>query len=337
MRVGDPAHCSLPRDDAPAAASTSTIPGASTGPGVPGVSDAPDLESTSERTIIDLRGAGPFVSVGHYRYLAAQDALPMQVHSRLLVLAFAVRSRFDFVVNDSVVGVEPSEAILIPPGNTYSTGLRAQTRGELVWLVLHGETGEPARQSEWPDIRQAVADLHRHGVGTFRSPRLAVDLLSRVLESADVSWPGTAVWRESLCSAALVELWRGLSEALPSHDPVHPGLRRAVAWAAANIEGTITAGDLVAVSGISRAHFYELFVETFGTSPKDHILRAKIERATDLLRSSSISVTDIAHRLGFSSSQHFGTAFRRYLGMSPSAFRSLLPTAQGSARPAARR
>src|SRR6478735_4260116 len=99
-------------------------------------SDVPDLESTADRTIIDLRGQGPLVSAGHYRYLAAQPALPDQVHTGLLVLAFAIRSTFDFVVDGSSIVVEPGAVIVIPPGHVYSTGAVAQSRGELLWLVV---------------------------------------------------------------------------------------------------------------------------------------------------------------------------------------------------------
>lgn len=295
----------------------------------PVVSDEPDLQSTAERTIVDLRGSGPFVSTGHYRYLSAQDALPLQLHSRLFVLAFAMRSRFDFVVNGAVFAIEPGEAILIPPGNTYSTGRDAQSRGQLIWLVLQSPSRPAADAGERMRLSEVIAALLRYGVCTCRAPQLTLDLLSRVLSDAGSDagsgGEGAALWRESLCTAALVELWRGLSESDHALDPVHPGLRRAVAWAAENLEAPITVSELITVSGLSSTRFYELFAATFGTSPKDFVLRMKIERATELLRANTISVTEVAHLLGFSSSQHFGTAFRRYVGTSPSAYRALRP------------
>lgn len=46
------------------------------------------------------------------------------------------------------------------------------------------------------------------------------------------------------------------------------------------------------------------------------------DRALVLLRSGTLSVTDIALQLGYSDSAHFGRAFRRWTGMAPSRYRA---------------
>jgi AraC-like DNA-binding protein len=43
------------------------------------------------------------------------------------------------------------------------------------------------------------------------------------------------------------------------------------------------------------------------------------------LRNTSASITDIAFGAGFSSSQHFATAFRKQYGCTPKAFRARNP------------
>ena len=43
--------------------------------------------------------------------------------------------------------------------------------------------------------------------------------------------------------------------------------------------------------------------------------------AAELLRNSALSVTQIAEQTGFSSAEHFSTAFRRYYACPPSTFR----------------
>lgn len=47
-------------------------------------------------------------------------------------------------------------------------------------------------------------------------------------------------------------------------------------------------------------------------------------RALELLKSSVLSIDDIAYRLGYSDPSNFGRAFRKWEGMSPSAFRNRL-------------
>lgn len=69
------------------------------------------------------------------------------------------------------------------------------------------------------------------------------------------------------------------------------------------------------------------FAAEFGLPPKTYLTRRKMEEALRFLGRTDIRVTDIAMELGFASSQHFATAFRKATGSSPGAWRSRqLPT-----------
>jgi len=71
------------------------------------------------------------------------------------------------------------------------------------------------------------------------------------------------------------------------------------------------------------------FVDNIGISVSQYWLRERIRLARDRLHQSSMSVTDIAMELGFSSSQHFATAFRKMTGMTPSEYRRACHTDEG--------
>ncbi|HEX4813093.1 MAG TPA: AraC family transcriptional regulator [Nonomuraea sp.] len=278
-------------------------------------SDVPDLDSTSEREIVDLRGLGPFVSLGRYHYLAAHEPLPEQRHDHLLVLVLPLRNRVDVVLDGRAVAAGPGRVVRIRPRTGYRIGTGAQPRGDLLWLILH--TAGPAG----PALARVIDELGRAGRDVWPTSPLSVDLLSRALASpAGGEWL-TAAWREALCTTAVIDLVRGLYEPEDSATVEHPGLRRALRWLDDHLEEPVTVSRLVEVSRMSASRFYETFTETFGTSPKDYVLRAKIARSERLLAESSDSVTRIAYRLGFSSSQYFASAFRRYVGVSPTEYR----------------
>lgn len=73
--------------------------------------------------------------------------------------------------------------------------------------------------------------------------------------------------------------------------------------------------------GLSKYHFLRVFKETFGETPFQRLTRLRMERAKDLLESSSFSVTRIALECGYGNPGHFAIAFRRLHGVSPLAFR----------------
>lgn len=61
--------------------------------------------------------------------------------------------------------------------------------------------------------------------------------------------------------------------------------------------------------------------KTLGSSPNTCIDKALIRQAKSLLSSTSLSIQQIADRLGFQNQSHFGTFFKRRTGLSPKAFK----------------
>jgi len=71
------------------------------------------------------------------------------------------------------------------------------------------------------------------------------------------------------------------------------------------------------------------FVEHLGTTLAQYWLRERIRLAREQLSQPDTTITEVAAQFGFSSSQHFATAFRKITGLTPSAYRRNL--AQGCA------
>jgi transcriptional regulator GlxA family with amidase domain len=79
---------------------------------------------------------------------------------------------------------------------------------------------------------------------------------------------------------------------------------------------------LAAVGGMSVAHFARSFRIAFGVPPHRYLLTRRIERATALLRDSTLSMTAIAFETGWNSLGTFGRTFRDVTGESPGQFRA---------------
>ena len=84
------------------------------------------------------------------------------------------------------------------------------------------------------------------------------------------------------------------------------------------------------IPGVARANslspFYltRIFKAQYGIPPYRYLIRLRIKYATELLRDSVLSVTQICHRAGFNSLSHFITTFRRHVGMSPTQYRRMV-------------
>ncbi len=73
--------------------------------------------------------------------------------------------------------------------------------------------------------------------------------------------------------------------------------------------------------GISRAHLHRKMKDMIGVSPSDFIRTIRLRKACELLKETDNDVTQIAYSIGFTSQTHFSTAFKKFMGMSPSEYR----------------
>ncbi|WP_211749351.1 helix-turn-helix transcriptional regulator [Paenibacillus sp. Marseille-Q4541] len=80
-------------------------------------------------------------------------------------------------------------------------------------------------------------------------------------------------------------------------------------------------GQLAKEMGLSESHFYRVFRETNGQSPTSYMERVRMDYACQILKESKMSITDIAMELGFKTSQHFSTVFKKVIGVTPKAWR----------------
>jgi AraC-like DNA-binding protein len=85
----------------------------------------------------------------------------------------------------------------------------------------------------------------------------------------------------------------------------------------------ITIDDLARAALFSKFHFSRLFQRTTGVSPGRFLSALRLERAKQLLVSTSLNVVDISHRVGYTSVGTFSSRFSSSVGVSPTAYRRL--------------
>ncbi len=74
------------------------------------------------------------------------------------------------------------------------------------------------------------------------------------------------------------------------------------------------------VAGLSKFHFHRLFAATYGITPAAYLSQRRVERAQDLLRATTLSVTEVCHAVGFTSLGSFSSRFKEIVGETPRQF-----------------
>ncbi len=84
---------------------------------------------------------------------------------------------------------------------------------------------------------------------------------------------------------------------------------------------TVTERSVADSCGLSLSYFSTLFKSSVGVNFNEYLIKAKLEKAKNLLISTDKSMTFIAYETGFSSSSHFIARFKEHEGITPLNFR----------------
>jgi len=100
-----------------------------------------------------------------------------------------------------------------------------------------------------------------------------------------------------------------------------PQLAAAVAFIRDHACDPCDVHDIMREVPVSRSWLERQFAGKLNRTPRDEIVRVRIERARRLLLESDEKIERIADRCGFSAVQNFGRVFRQVMGTTPAAFR----------------
>jgi len=76
--------------------------------------------------------------------------------------------------------------------------------------------------------------------------------------------------------------------------------------------------------GYSYAYLSSLFSEATYTSIENFIIITKIDKAKELITLDKLSLTEVSHKLGYSSVAHLSGQFKKTTGITPSLFRKII-------------
>jgi AraC family transcriptional regulator len=106
----------------------------------------------------------------------------------------------------------------------------------------------------------------------------------------------------------------------PSH-PSKKAVGRVIESMHRNLAEQLTLDEMARTAMFSKFHFTRLFQRVTGISPGRFLAAVRLHQAKQLLTSTSLSVTEITHRVGYSSVGTFSSRFSSSVGVSPRAYR----------------
>jgi len=88
-----------------------------------------------------------------------------------------------------------------------------------------------------------------------------------------------------------------------------------------NLTTALNIAKLAKLTGMSVRQFERKFHKAYQVSPRGYLVRMRVAAATDLLRTTDLRPSEIAHQTGFYDASDFSRQFRRAMKVSPTEFR----------------
>ena len=286
-----------------------------------------DYMNTSERRVLNLEESGlPAVPMlGYCNYRNPRPDVPEHWHPGCIEIHYGVRNALSFGFNNRVYRLAPGDVFVNLPDERHTVS--EHPKGLIVyWIIVRLDANEPTFLQQPPAeaaaLRQALLHIpHRLFRGTPTIKRLFQSLHMLVDE------PATPLRTLRLRTATLELLMEVLSAARGHTVPADESRLEVILHEIQNHpEKSFPVETLARQAGMAHNHFITRFRNLTGLPPRQFLLDCRMKAARRLLQEErSLPVIEIALRLGFCSSQHFASLFKRHTGVTPLACRAGTP------------
>ncbi len=242
---------------------------------------------------------------------------PPRIHDCFLLLALC-RGRGSCTMNDTQYDMEDQDIILIFPGTEYSVGADPQTGCTCMWVGFTGASAE-ACMLHLDFSRQDPC--HRTKCLPQMENILAQTFLPQVTTASQLRTKGHFQF-------FLADLMEECADKTPdaySRQPRGPKtseyVKNAMEYISKHYPEDVKIKELADFVGINRSYLSSSFKKATGSSPKEYLLKLRMEKAKSLLETTQIPISSISSAVGYEDPLAFSRIFKRYSGLSPTDYR----------------
>ena len=280
------------------------------------------MDPSEERHILDFRPLGfrDVAVLGRYQYAKAHPALELHSHGNMVEICFLESGQQVYCVGEDTFHLSGGDLFVTFPYECHGSNRIPQSKGVLYWLLINVPNSNgrllSLSQTESRTVIDRLLNLPvRQFPGNQGIGRVLRQLIGTFQRDED---PLRLVKLRNLLLSFLLEVLEASQNADRRVSPEIQAVQRAIAE---NLDQTLPIRRLAQLAHLSESRFKARFKAEVGMPPADYAMRQRIDRAKQLFRQSDLPVTEIAFRLGFSSSQYFATAFKHYAGQTPTNYR----------------
>ena len=250
---------------------------------------------------------------------------------------YIIDGRFQWVVDDQHFILYPGDLAFILPGHSFGGEQDLLDIGTVSWLHLslqQPETNGPLTGGRWSRLTegesQAIWKIILPNIPPVVSKLKEAGTLFQNLHSEFLNQEiGYTARINQLIDELFILIARQLSRQHQSRRDFPQTFLKLEQTLREDLSHQWTVEEMAALVGLGITAFSEKVKSFTGFSPLNYLINIRISEAIKLLKRPDVHITDIALDVGFYSSQHFATTFKKLTGYTPSEFRKKnIPTTE---------
>lgn len=282
-----------------------------------------DQRLKEHHVIVDMHKFGfPEIRmVGRSSSRMARHRLNAHRHSGAMEICYLATGRQTFCIQERPYSMTGGQVFLTQPDELHGTGNNPMEKGLLYWVIIDLSPGETFIGLGPPfanELREALRCISCRLFHAGDEIKLHLDAMFFWAKSSSQY---RSLWLQQHATGFLKAVIQG-----SNREDVSVANRFAplLDHIEQELHEPLDVPRLARFARLSESRFKVLFKRAVGIPPAEYVARQRIERSKYHLRSSNDSITEIALKLGFSSSQYYSTTFRRYSGVTPRQYRKTL-------------
>lgn len=235
------------------------------------------------------------------------------MHESFLLL-YTIKGKGYIKTNDSEFELSINNAVIIDcrEGHEYKS---PDGNWEFLWMHFMGTGAEAVYNVLYPD--NAVHSIEIKNVSDFENnfcELIHKSINVDICNSLDISSKIHALIND-MCMASFI------NEGEKGKKDFNADIKSVITFIELNYKNPITIDDMVATIHVSKYHFIRCFRRTMGTTPYQYLINYRITTAKTMLRTTAVSVSEIAEECGFLDTSNFIAQFKKQTGMKPLEYR----------------
>lgn len=256
------------------------------------------------------------------------DSLLKGVSPRLRFY-YITDGRFEWMINDQQYILYPGDLAIVLPGQNFGSEKGFLEIGTISWLHLlpdhvirNGklsiEKWSRLTENECGTIGRILSLNNTPVLCRFKEATAIFNTMHQEFVSQEIGYIARINYQ---MDELLILIARSLTRQNSSRRDFPQVFMKLEQTLRGNLSHQWTVDEMAALTGLGATAFSEKVKSFTGFSPLNYLINIRISEAIKLLKQPDIQVTDIALDVGFYSSQHFATTFKKLTGYTPSEFR----------------